>query len=736
MTTTPTLETALHQTWGYERFRPLQREAMECVLNHRDSVVVLPTGGGKSLCFQAPALVMEGLAVVVSPLIALMKDQVDNLRGVGVPAAAINSMLRDDERRTIAADIRGGRLKLVYVTPERLVQERFLDFLQQSNVSFIAIDEAHCISQWGHDFRPEFRALGVLRQRFPNLGIHAYTATATPQVRGDIATQLRLRDAVFHTGAFRRPNLTYRVFPRENLLAQVDEVLARHPGESGIIYCIRRRDVDNLCAVLCQRGHKALPYHAGLDDNTRRDNQERFIREDADLIVATVAFGMGIDKPNVRFVLHAGMPKSVEHYQQESGRAGRDGLPSECVLLHAGGDYQLWRSFIEKDEGEGKDIALKKLGGMMDYCTKPSCRHRTLARYFGEQDSTEVSGIVSCGACDTCLCEIVSIENAEEVARQLVQAVVDTGQRYGATYVANVLCGESDARIQNNRHDALPYFGTLARQGMKTVRMWLGQLAGQDYLEEEGEYRVLQLTRRGRALLLGELDKSLVLSAAPEKARREKPSRAAALSAADPAVDHGLFEHLRALRREIAAEEGVPPYIVFGDQSLLSMAAIRPVDLPAFSHVHGVGQRKLEYYGDRFTAGIRAYCEEHHLETNNTRLAPSASPARSAAAASKSTGSARREAAVLHALDLFRNGASLAEAAEALGRSTGTVSDYLAELINSGQLSDISPWIDEALVQRIHAAAVEHGAGRMRPIFDALEGEVSFEQIRIALAVM
>jgi ATP-dependent DNA helicase RecQ len=338
---------ALQTHWGYNSFRPLQREAIEAVLEHRDSVVVLPTGGGKSLCYQVPAVLIDGLAVIVSPLISLMKDQVDGLRECGVPAAAVHSALGPRERQEIADDIRADRLKLLYVAPERLCTERMLDFLQQRKVSFIAIDEAHCISNWGHDFRPEYRMLGELRQRFPGVGLHGYTATATETVRRDIADQLQLRDTEFLVGNFDRPNLQYRVIRREKSGQQIHEVLQRHTGESGIIYCISRKEVDALTQTLKAAGVKAAGYHAGLSDDERHRNQDAFLNEQVDVVVATVAFGMGIDKPNVRFVLHTGAPKSLEHYQQETGRAGRDGLDSECVLLHGGNDFMVWRRLNE-----------------------------------------------------------------------------------------------------------------------------------------------------------------------------------------------------------------------------------------------------------------------------------------------------------------------------------------------------------------------------------------------------
>jgi ATP-dependent DNA helicase RecQ len=361
------LAAVIQRTWGYDSFLPLQREAMESVLAGRDSVVVLPTGGGKSLCFQAPALCMDGMVLVVSPLISLMKDQVDALRACGVAAAYINSTLSMSERRHVADQIRRGEIKLLYAAPERLLADRTLDFLKSANVSLVAVDEAHCISAWGHDFRPEYRGLRALKQAFPNIGIHAYTATASEQVRRDIAQQLALNAPEMLVGSFDRPNLIYRLRPGANKFAQICEIIKRHPNASGIVYCISRKEVDRTAESLRSLGHRAAPYHAGMSDQERHQNQDDFIEERIDVIVATVAFGMGIDKSNVRYVIHAGAPKSLEHYQQESGRAGRDGLEAECWLFHSAGDFYTWKRMLDKSEPSAREGALRALQAMEEF---------------------------------------------------------------------------------------------------------------------------------------------------------------------------------------------------------------------------------------------------------------------------------------------------------------------------------------------------------------------------------
>jgi ATP-dependent DNA helicase RecQ len=395
------LREVLRRYWGYESLRPLQAEAMHRVMAGKDSLVVIPTGGGKSLCYQLPALCRDGLALVVSPLISLMKDQVDRIRQHGIPAAYVNSTLSLNERQRVAEQIRRRELKLLYVAPERLLAGNTLSFLRSADLSLIAIDEAHCISSWGHDFRPEYRGLGVLKQQFPHLGVHAYTATADPRIRRDIAEQLRLVDPAILVGNFDRPNLTYRVVPVQGRFGQICEVIDRHPGQSGIIYCIGRKEVEQLAASLSTLGYCAAPYHAGLSPQVRKQNQEAFLQEEIRIIVATVAFGMGIDKPNVRFVLHARMPKSLEHYQQESGRAGRDGLPAECLLLYGRGDIVTWKRMLEDESPAAHRASLKSLQAMIRYCERATCRHAAIVQHFGQRLERG-----NCGACDYCLGEV------------------------------------------------------------------------------------------------------------------------------------------------------------------------------------------------------------------------------------------------------------------------------------------------------------------------------------------
>jgi ATP-dependent DNA helicase RecQ len=599
------LHETVNRVWGYDRFLPLQHEAIACVLEGRDSLVVLPTGGGKSLCYQAPAAHLQRLAVVISPLIALMKDQVDGLGQAGVPAAFINSSQTGRERAAVEAGLAAGRYRLLYVAPERLVMDGFLERLRRTRPAFFAVDEAHCISQWGHDFRPEYRQLRGLREAFPGVAVHAYTATATPQVRADIVTELRLKSPAVFVGAFDRPNLVYRVQPRTDRLAQVLAAIGRHRGQAGIVYCIRRAEVDETAAALTRRGLRVVRYHAGLPDDERRANQDAFVNERADIVVATVAFGMGIDRSNVRYVIHAGMPKSLEHYQQEAGRAGRDGLEAECLLLHSGGDYGLWKSILTAEGAEPPPAALRKLGEMYAFCQDAVCRHRALVTYFGQSYEA-----VRCGACDVCLGETVAAGDTTGMALKILAGVVELRGRFGATHVADVLAGASTARIGQLGHDRLGAYAALRGEKKSQVRAWIDQLMAQGCLaRSDDEYPTLLITERGRQALRGEVAASLTTAgkapapAEPEPAPSQRPDSAPGRVAAPP--DAALFETLRALRRTIAEERGVPPYLIFSDAALRDMARLRPMSLEQFREVKGVGDWKLQTFGDRFVAALR-----------------------------------------------------------------------------------------------------------------------------------
>jgi ATP-dependent DNA helicase RecQ len=592
--TSEKIRDALKTHWGYDSFLPLQQEAIACVLEDRDSVVVLPTGGGKSLCFQAPAVIREGVGLVISPLISLMKDQVDGLNAAGVSAACLNSAMLPEERRDVFDALREGTVKLLYIAPERLVQPGMLETLVEANVSLVAVDEAHCISQWGHDFRPEYRQLRLLKETFPDVAIHAYTATATQRVRDDIVQELGLADPEVLVGFFDRPNLAYKVMIRDRAIDQLAGILDRHPSESGIIYCISRRDVENTSEQLNSRGYRTSPYHAGLSDQLRKSNQEAFIGERIDTIVATVAFGMGIDKSNVRYVIHAAMPKSLEGYQQETGRAGRDGLEAECCLLYTGGDYGRWRAILEGSDSEPTEGAWQSLQAMQDFAGSVVCRHASLVEYFGQSLDGD-----NCGACDVCLGELDQVEDPLVISQKILSSVIRQDQRFGADYTVKVLRGSTEQRVLDNGHDRLSTYGLLREHDVRAVRGWVEQLMAQGFLAKTGEYNVLQVTGTGRGVLTGEETPRLLKPAKATGARKSKVHEDSW-----EGVDRGLFERLRDLRRQLAEEKSVPAYVVFGDASLRDMTRRRPSTLSEFLEVHGVGEKKAADYGELFLAVI------------------------------------------------------------------------------------------------------------------------------------
>ncbi len=708
------LRGVMQKYWGYDTFLPLQLEAMTCGFEDRDSVVVLPTGGGKSLCFQAPAICRDGLTLVVSPLISLMKDQVDALVQNGVPAACVNSTMSGSQKLDVAREIRSGRLKLLYIAPERLMQDRTLNFLRDdANLSMVAIDEAHCISSWGHDFRPEYRGLKIFKERFPGVGVHAYTATATEHVRRDIAEQLQLRDPEFLVGSFDRPNLVYSVRRINNRFGQICEIIDRHKDESGVVYCITKKEVDKTAAALAQLGYKAAPYHAGLSDYDRHRNQDDFINDKVNTIVATVAFGMGIDKSNVRYVVHAGMPKSLEHYQQESGRAGRDGLEAECRMLVAGNDFLIWQKML--DGGEAYEAGLQSLKAIEAYANGVTCRHRAIVAHFGQGLETD-----NCGACDVCLGELDLVDDPLIVGQKIVSCVARLQERFGVGYTGSVLAGSQEQRILDSGHDKLSTYGLLQEETLKTIRDWIEQLVGQGYLAKVGEYGTLSITDAGRQLLRGEQSPGLLRPA--EKTSKPKECDAASWEG----VDRGLFEALRALRKERAEEQSVPAYVVFSDATLRDMARRRPASTEAMRAVKGVGEKKLEDYGPAFIECIANYCSEQELATDVTPPPPTAAPPVDRGIKTSS----------IPAFEFFRQGMSVAEVAKAMSRAESTVGGYLGDYLRHDAVEDPSPWVDAATITRIEKAAAEVGYDRLRPIFEALGEEVSYNDIRIVLTCL
>ncbi len=597
MTDARTLQ-LLHAVFGHAGFRPHQQDIVTHLVNGGDALVIMPTGGGKSLCYQLPALVREGTGIVVSPLIALMHDQVVALKQLGVRAEYLNSSLTAEEARRVEKALAAGELDLLYVAPERLLTERFLDLLERARPALFAIDEAHCVSQWGHDFRPEYVQLSVLHERFPAIPRIALTATADAPTRAEIAERLQLEDARHFVTGFDRPNIRYHVRQeasgaREALLRFIRE---KHAGEAGIVYCLSRKRVDEVAAWLNGQGLTALAYHAGMDADSRRRAQERFLMEDGIIVVATIAFGMGIDKPDVRFVAHLNLPKSLEAYYQETGRAGRDGAPADAWMRYSLSDViQLRRMLDESDADEAhRRIERQKLDAMLGYCELTSCRRQSLLGYFGDPLPEP------CGNCDNCL-EPPQSWDATTAAQKALSCVHRTGQRFGVNYLIDVLLGKDDERIQRFGHHTLSTFGIGQDLSANDWRAVFRQLVARGHLiADHDNFGGLRMTPACRPLLRGEETLHLAKQAAPSK--RSKKSRAAVAESGDP-----LFEALRQRRRELAQQQGVPPYVVFHDSTLAAMAAMRPQTLAEFAELPGVGERKLETYGAAFLEVIREH---------------------------------------------------------------------------------------------------------------------------------
>ncbi|PIE02072.1 MAG: DNA helicase RecQ [Acidobacteria bacterium] len=598
----------LKSIWGYDDFRPHQQESIQAILEGRDSLTILPTGGGKSLIYQLPVTIRPGMAVVISPLIALMQDQVRSLQILGIPCACFNSLEAVERIRQNKARMFRGELKLIYISPERLLMDHVLQELSEVGVLYFAIDEAHCISQWGHDFRPEYTQLNILREQFPDTPIHAFTATAPPRIQHEITEQLKLKTPKVLIGNYFRPNLTYRVFRRNNIKSQLLHELEKFPKKAnGIIYCLTRRETEKISLFLNESGLNSLPYHAGLSKEQRVHNQERFSREEVQIMVATVAFGMGIDQSNIRYVIHLGMPKSLSHYQQESGRAGRDGLNSTCILFYSERDMVFWKRIIE-EEGN-RSARLHHLDCMIQYATSFICRHEQLVNHFGQD-----LPVTSCGACDICLGEIASVTHARETSKKILSAVYRVRQRFGGGYIAQVLTGSRDQKILSNGHHNLSVHGLLDKESKKQVHDWINQLESQKYLQRtSGEYPVMKVTEKGYQLMMpskfGKTDDDLpvLLVKTISKTKKKKLYKT---PAPDQPFDLNLFEILRQLRAELAKDRGVPAFMIFGDRSLQDMAAKKPTTDEELLDIFGVGQHKLKKFGAIMIEAINHYIEQ------------------------------------------------------------------------------------------------------------------------------
>lgn len=713
---TPDIHDLLKTRFGYDEFRPLQVDIIQTVLAGCDALVLMPTGGGKSLCYQLPALCLDGLTLVVSPLIALMKDQVDALRANGVAAAFVNSTVPASEARAILAEARSGRLKILYIAPERLAVSGFSAFLGSANVSLIAIDEAHCISEWGHDFRPDYRNLRVLRERFPNAPVMALTATATAQVRDDIVGQLAIPEARHFVASFDRKNLTYSVRPKRGAFDALLALLRQHAGGSAIVYCLSRQNTEDLAADLGDEGIQALPYHAGLDASRRRDTQERFIRDEVPVVTATIAFGMGIDKPDVRLIVHYHLPKTLEGYYQETGRAGRDDLPSTCVLFYGASDRHALSGFIEQIEDETeRDRAWQKLRQMVRYSELHTCRRAFLLDYFGE-----VYDKATCGNCDVCLTEREDFD-ATEIAQKVLSAIIRTGERFGAAHIVQVLRGGRARRILALGHDRLSVYGIVRDHDRSELQEIVSLLEDRGLLRSSAaQYQTLAVTPAGREFLRRR--ETLTLA----RVKRVQADAAQPRRGIDHLdFDRGLFEQLRDLRFRLAQARNVPPYVIFGDRSLQEMAYYLPRSRESFSQISGVGRVKLDEFADDFVTAIRDYAEPLGLaerpKTPGRTRPDRATP--------------RRGSTYRQTLDLLQSGVSISDVSRRRGLTEATIMSHLEHLIAAGETLPLEPELPAPeRVARISEAFARTQSPALTPVRQLLGDDYSYEELRLVRA--
>ena len=740
----PDLENAravLKRVFGYDDFRGDQAAVIGTLLAGDDALVLMPTGGGKSMCYQLPALLRPGTALVVSPLIALMQDQVDALRQLGVRAAFLNSSLEAIEQDAIQRDALEGRLDLLYVAPERLLTERFLGLLERMPLALIAIDEAHCVSQWGHDFRPEYLGLGVLAERFPGVPRVALTATADDATRREMREKLRLDGAHTFVSSFDRPNIRYTVVDKHDARAQLLRMLrSEHQGEAGIVYCLSRKSVDQTAAWLQKQGVRALPYHAGLDGETRRTHQQRFLREEGIVVVATIAFGMGIDKPDVRFVAHLDVPRSLEGYYQETGRAGRDGLPASAFMTYGLADVVAMRRLLASGgaSDDVKRVEAGKLDALLAYCETAGCRREALLAYFGEAYEGP------CGNCDTCLTPVDTWDGTV-AAQQALSAVVRTGQRFGAGHVVDVLRGKETPRVLQLGHDRLPTFGVGEGLDERRWRSVMRQLVAAGMLVPDSDgYGVLRLGPGAAAVLRGE--RALRLRRDPERVRVPK-ARAAGRARTTADLDDAAlarFEALRALRGELARAQGVPAYVIFHDATLRAMAERDPRSLAELAGISGVGATKLERYGGdvlRVLHGDAATMDEAsaHLGLFASPAQDGGAPGGVAPVVDEAPASDPDADSATRTRDLLLAGYATAAIARMRGLTERTVEDHLAELVRRGELTaEEATGLGGDEIERVRRAVQaqldETGERRLRPVYDALGGRVSYAAIKCVLA--
>ncbi len=709
-------KTILKQTFGYDEFRPLQQDAIKNVLNKRDSLVIMPTGGGKSLIYQIPSMIFDGLTIVVSPLISLMKDQVEQLDQFGVPALFLNSSLTSEQYRMNVNRLRAGEAKLLYLAPETLMLDKTRDLLSTIKVDCFTIDEAHCISEWGHDFRPEYRQLAEVRKDYSESVCLALTATATPRVQDDIQNILEMKDSGRFVASFDRQNLVLKVADKENPLDQILDFLYTRSNQSGIIYCFSRRQVDELAFDLKNDGHSVLPYHAGLSDEKRMRNQEAFIRDDARIIVATIAFGMGINKPDVRFVIHHDMPQNIESYYQQIGRAGRDSIRADCLLLYSYSDRQKIQYFINQKEGAEKEVAEKHLDALINYLEFDGCRRIPLIRYFGESYKK-----TQCGMCDNCLREKGDEEDYTIQAQKFMSCMVRSEQLYGSYHIADILRGSSAKKILETGHDKLTTYG-IGKEWTKNQWVQFARLLiRKGLVEKNPQHGSLLLTENAKRVLKGDERVTGILDRTQTAA--DIVVRAKTTDVVENRYNENLFEKLREKRKELADEQGIPPYAIFPDTTLMEMSYYYPQDEHSLIGIYGVGDTKLKKYGDMFLNIIRKFTRENEVTSRSRVIRQKA----------KKTASKKKH----HLIGKeFNKGKSIDHLAEQFGVKTVTIISNLKKYLDEG--NKLYPkgilkasGLSERKQDEVLATMKKLGPELLKPIYEDLNKEVDYNELRI-----
>jgi ATP-dependent DNA helicase RecQ len=708
---------ALQKYFGYSGFRHEQEAIIQRILDKKDVLALMPTGGGKSLCYQLPAVLFDGLTIVISPLIALMKDQVDSLNVNGIPAAFLNSSQSPEEQIQLATKLRNNQIKLLYLAPERLFgnESKLISFLKTMEVSLIAIDEAHCISHWGHDFRPEYLMLAGLKDHFPKVPVIALTATADKLTKKDIQEKLDLKDPAVFISSFNRANITYRVTPKRSSLNQLLAFLSERKEDSGIIYCLSRKSTESVADDLKEEGFLAEAYHAGLNNEVKAKRQEAFLRDEIKIIVATIAFGMGINKSNVRYVVHVDMPKNIEGYYQETGRAGRDGLPSEAMLLYSPGDAIKLKQFAMIDDNpEQSKIMLAKLNDMVNYCQLHACRRQFLLRYFDEDFPP------NCGSCDFCLTEF-KLFDGTLIAQKMLSAVTRLKERFGSTYVIDFLRGSKNQNMRAE-HKELKTYGIGADISKAEWFRYLRELTAMGYLQvTDDAYPVVRLTPKSEAVLKGLEKVELVES---EVVEEQKP--AAALP-----FENELFNELKNIRRDIAVNENVPPYVILSDATLMEIATYLPQSLDELRFISGFGDVKLARYGREFLLPVKAYTAKRGLESKIKLKSAKRErkPKTENAAKSKASSTA------LESFTLFRSGKTIAEVAAARGLATTTIEGHLSYYIYTG-IMNVSELVSADKMPAIKNAVESYGAEKLSPLKEVLGDNYSYGEIKAVIAWM